>query len=145
MAGDTIIYDAVEDIRCVIDTQWKEAREPRIELVWDIKAVGFGSSRQEVIYITPLTESIKPFDLFGKAYWQELPIKLDVRTYTNIKRHKEVVKELHRIIKNIIRRSTQGFLQVELKSSEPVNTEIRNMFRQVITLHYISVETFTFT
>ncbi len=145
MAGDTITYDAVDDIKSVIDTNWKEGQEPRLELVWDIKAVGFGSSRQEVVYITPLTEQIKPFDLFGKAYWQELPIKLDVRTYRNIKRHKEVVKELHRIIKNIIRRDTQGFLQVVLKSSEPVNTEIRNMFRQVITLHYISVETFTFT
>ena len=145
MAGDTIIYDAVEDLRKEIDTNWREVREPRIEFVWDIKAVGFGSSRQEVIYITPLVEQIKPFDLFGKAYWQELPIKLDVRTYRNIKRHSEVVKELHRIIKNIIRRDTQGFLQVVLKSSEPVNTEIRNMFRQIITLHYISVETFTFT
>ncbi len=145
MAGNTIIYDAVEDLRKEIDTKWKEGAEPRIEFVWDIKAVGFGSSRQEVIYITPLVEQIKPFDLFGKAYWQELPIKLDVRTYRNIKRHSEVVKELHRIIKNIIRRDTQGFLQVVLKSSEPVNTEIRNMFRQIITLHYISVETFTFT
>jgi len=145
MAGDTIIYDAVDDIICAIDTDWKEGAEPRLEPVWEVKAVGFGSSRQEVIYVTPLTENIKPFDLFGKAYWQELPIKLDVRTYRNIQRHKVVVKELHRIIKNIIRRNTQGFLQVELKSSEPVNTEIRNMFRQIITLHYISVETFAFT
>ena len=145
MAGDTIIYDAVEDIRNELDTRWKQAREPKIEEVWDIRAVGFGSSGQEVIYITPLTENIKPFDLFGKAYWQELPITLDVRTYTNIKRHKEVVKEIHRIIKNIIRRHNQGFIQVILKSSEPMNTEIRNMFRQIITIHYISVESFTFT
>ena len=145
MAGDTIIYDAVDDIICAIKTQWKGGATLRIEPVWEVKAVGFGSSRQEVMYVTPMTENIKPFDLFGKAYWQELPIKLDVRTYRNIKRHKEVVKELHRIIKNIIRRDADGFLQVVLKSSEPVNTEIRNMFRQVITLHYISVETFTFT
>ena len=145
MAGDTIIFDAVDDIICAIKSDWKAGPTLRIEPVWEVKTVGFGSSRQEVIYVTPLTEQIKPFDLFGKAYWQELPIKLDVRTYRNIKRHTDVVKELHRIIKNIIRRDAEGFLQVVLKSSEPANTEIRNMFRQVITLHYISVETFTFT
>jgi len=145
MAGDTITYDAVDDIICAIKSDWTEGPTLRIEPVWEVKAVGFGSSRQEVLYVTPMTEKIVPFDLFGKAYWQELPIKLDVRTYRNIKRHKEVIKELHRIIKNIIRRDSQGFLQVVLKSSEPVNTEIRNMFRQIITLHYISVETFVFT
>lgn len=144
-----ITYDAIADLKCALCTQWDATcaggTKPTIDLVWDKKVVGFDGDNTERIIIEPLTESIDPFDLFGKAHWHELLVKIDIRTYSNgTTRQNEVVKEVSRILKNIIRRSSQNFLQVIIAKSETRNQDYRNMYRHLIDLKYQKVQTHTF-
>jgi|GEM_PF-4520605 hypothetical protein len=147
-----ITYDAILDLQTALSCDWGDActpcvgTAPTVDLVWDKKVVGFDGDVSERIIITPLNETIDPFDLFGKAHWHELAVKIDVRTYQSggITRQNIVVKEVSRILKNIIRRNVQGFLQVIITKSETRNQDYRNMFRHLIDLKYQDAQTHTF-
>jgi len=146
-----ITYDAITDLKCALCSQWDATCQggvkPVVDFVWDKKVVGFDGDSTERIIITPLTEQINPFDLYGSAHWHELLIKIDVRTYKSggLTRQNEVIKEVVRIIKNIIRRSTQGFLQVIITKTETRNQDYRNMYRHLIDLKYQDVQNHTFS
>ena len=145
-----ITYDAICDLKSAICTQWNATcaggTKPAIDLVWDKKVVGFDGDSTERVIIEPLSEPIKPFALHGDAYWHDLLIKIDIRSYKNggISRQNQIVKEVTRIIQNIIRRSAQGFLQVTWNKSETRNQDYRNMYRHIIDLKYSDVNTHTF-
>jgi len=145
-----ITYDAICDLKCALCTQWDATcaggTKPTIDIVWDKKVVGFDGDVTDRIIISPLTERIDPFDLFGKAHWHELLVKIDIRTYKpgGVARMNQVAKEADRIIKNIIRRNAQGFLQVVIAKSETRNQDYRNMYRHLIDLKYQDVNTHTF-
>jgi hypothetical protein len=145
------MYDAILDLQSALCTQWNACAcvcagaKPTIDFEWDKKVVGFDGDNTERVIIKPLKEKIKIFDIYGRAHWHDVPIILDVRSYTGgITRQNVIVKEVIRIIKNIIRRSAQGFLQVIIRDSETRNTDYRNMFRHLITLEYQDVDTVTF-
>ena len=142
-------YDAVLDLQCALCTQWDATClggvKPTIDFVWDKKLVGFDSDNTERVIMYPLKGPVKPFDIFGHAWWHDNPIRLDIRSYTGgITRQNIIIKEVIRIIKNIIRRAPQGFIQVVMKDSETRNGDYRNMFRHFVTLQYESVDTVTF-
>lgn len=142
-----ITYDAVLDLKTALCTEWSAAgTKPTIDIVWDKKVVGFDSDNTERIIISASPESIKPFALHGDAHWQEVLITLDIRTYQTggLTRQNVVVKEVARILKNIIRRNTQGFLQVIIGKSETKNQDYRNMFRHIQEVVYQDVNTHTF-
>ena len=146
-----ITYDAILDLQTALTCDWDEGATcagaaPTVDLVWDKKVVGFDGDVTERIIITPLSEPIKPFALHGDAYWHDLVIKIDVRTYQSggITRQNVVVKEVDRIIKNIIRRTAEGFLQVVILKGETRNQDYRNMFRHIIELRYQGVKDHTF-
>jgi hypothetical protein len=146
----TTTYDAINDLKCALCTQWDggpacAGAKPTIDFVWDKKLVGFGCDTTERIIIQPLKEDIKIFDLFGHAYWHDVPVKIDIRSYNGgITRQNVIVTEVIRIIKNIIRRNVQGFIQVVIKGSETRNQDFRNMFRHIVTLQYEDVDTVAF-
>jgi len=142
-------YDAILDLQCILCTQWdatcQGGTKPTIDLVWDKKLVGFDSDSTERIIIEPLKEKIKGFDIFGQAWWHDVPVVIDIRTYTcGITRQNTVVKEVVRIIKNSIRRNATGFIQVLIQGSESRNKDYRNMYRHIIDLTYNTVDTVTF-
>jgi len=143
-----ITYDAVIDLKCALCTQWDATCaggvKPRIREVWCAKLVGFDSDKREEVIISPLTEDIQLFDLFGAAYIHKLLIKLDIRGYTTIGRHNQVVKEVSRIVQNMVRRTSTGFLTVVIAKSETRNQDYRNMFRHLLDLVYSDVENHTF-
>lgn len=145
-----ISYDSILDLKCALCSQWdatcQGGAKPAIDLIWDKKVVGFDGDVTERVIITPLVEVINPFDLYGKAYWHEVPIKIDIRTYQSggLNRQNAVVKEVDRIIKNIIRRTSQGFLQVVIVKHETRNQDYRNMFRHMIDLKYQDVQNHNF-
>ena len=140
-----ITYDAVLNLQDEICSDWGESPKPKILLVWEEKSVGIVNTKQEYIFIEPITESIKPFQLHGDTWWHEVVIKVDVRTWSNLTRHNVVVKETARIIKNIIRNSDDNFVDVIVTGSESMTPDYRNIFRHVITLKYRSAESHTFT
>lgn len=112
--------------------------------VWEEKSVGIGNVKQEYIFITPIREPIEPFQLHGDTYWHEVIMKLDIRTYSTIARHKAVVAEVARIVKNIVRNTDDGFLDVIIMGIDPKTPDVRNIFRDVLTLRYRSAESHTF-
>jgi len=140
-----ITYDAVTDIISALTTDWGAAPTPTVAREWDTRSVGLDPDTGERIIVKALPEMIKPFQLHGDNYWHEVPIKIDIRTYSTIVRHNTVVQEASRIIKNILRRSAQGFVDVIIIGSEEESYKVRNMFRHIITLKYRTNKAFTFT
>ena len=100
---------------------------------------------EERIIIEPLNEDIQLFALHGDAHKHELLIKIDMRSYSTLARQNAIVKEVSRIVKNIVRRDSQGFLDIRPKGIQTLSPELRNMFRDVMTIIYRHVEDHTFT
>jgi len=147
--SDTILYDVVADLKTRITDDWNLGTPlPRVDLIWDAKATGFAGSVKETILIQPLKETINTFALSGAAWIHELPVKIDIRSYTTITRHNTIVKEVGRILKNILRRAGAtpvAFLDAILKGYESDDADYRNLFRGSFTIVYRDVTAFTFT
>lgn len=142
-----ITYDAVLNLQTELTCGWCctcAGTAPSVCLIWEEKAVGIGNIKQEFIFIEPINESIRPFQLHGDTWWHEVIIKVDIRTWTTLARHNTVVKETSRIIKNIIRNADDNFIDVIITGSESKTPEYRNIFRHIITLKYRSSESHTF-
>lgn len=142
-----ITYDSVLNLQTELTCGWCTicaGTAPSVCLIWEEKAVGIGNIKQEFIFIEPINESMKPFQLHGDTWWHEVIIKVDIRTWTTLARHNTVVKETSRIIKNIIRNADDNFINVIITGSESKVPEYRNIFRHIITLKYTSSESHTF-
>jgi len=145
--SDAITYDVVADLETEITGQWCEGTTPRVDVIWCAKSVGLAGSKQETILIQPLKESIVSFQLHGDSWKHEIPVKIDIRTYTTIARQNAVVKETGRILKNILRRASASipFIDAHLRGGESMDEKYRNFFRYVFTIVYRDVTPFTFT
>ncbi len=143
-----VLYDAILSLQTELKCGWHTdtgGNTVKAELVWEEKAVGIGNVKNERIFITPIRENITPFALHGDTYWHEIIMKVDIRTWTTLTRHNIVVKEIGRIIKNIIRNADDLFTDVIIMGNETLTPDYRNMFRHVITLKYRSAENHSFT
>ena len=127
-------YDAVDDIISLIKDKWANLRPPHITRVWEKRTVGFIDDRSDEIIVSPKGENIEYFGLGGTAFWHEQIIELDIRTYQDIDRHNNVVKEIVKIIKDNIVGTTYTDLRVTGSYSR--NFQYRNMFSYVLTLSY---------
>lgn len=127
-------YDAVDDIISLIKTKWANLRPPHITKVWEKRTVGFIDDRSDEIIVSPKGENIEYFGLGGTAFWHEQIIELDIRTYQDIDRHNNVVKEIVKIIKDNIVGTTYTDLRVVGSYSR--NFQYRNMYSYVITISY---------
>jgi len=127
-------YDAVDDIISLIKTKWANLRPPHITRVWEKRTVGFIDDRSDEIIISPKGENIEYFGFGGSSYWHEQILELDIRTYQDIDRHNNVVKEIVKIIKDNIVGTTYTDLRVTGSYSR--NFQYRNMFSYVLTLSY---------
>ena len=127
-------YDAVDDIIDLVRTKWSNLRPPHITKVWEKRTVGFIDDRSDEIIVSPKGENIEYFGLGGTAFWHEQIIELDIRTYQDIDRHNNVVKEIVKIIKDNIVGTTYTDLRVIGSYSR--NYQYRNMFSYVVTISY---------
>jgi hypothetical protein len=127
-------YDAVDDIISLVKTKWANLRPPHITRVWEKRTVGFIDDRSDEIIVSPKGENIEYFGLGGTAFWHEQILELDIRTYQDIDRHNNVVKEIVKIIKDNIVGTTYTDLRVVGSYSR--NFQYRNMFSYVLTLSY---------
>jgi len=127
-------YDAVDDIISLIKTKWSNLRPPRISKVWEKRTVGFIDDRSDEIILSPKGENIEYFGLGGTAFWHEQIMEMEIRTYQDIDRHNNVVKEIVKIIKENIVGTTYTDLRVIGSYSR--NFQFRNMFSYVVTISY---------
>jgi len=146
--SDNITYDVVADLKARLTCDWTACPVPRVDFIWDEKATGFVGSKQEIVLIQPLGEKIVSFALHGDAWKHELPVKVDIRTYKTLAIQNTVVKEVGRILKNILRRAGAApvpFIDAHLRGFESIDEKYRNLFRGVFTIVYRDVTAFTFT
>lgn len=129
-----ITYDAVDDIIALINTKWATIRPPHITKVWEKRTVGFIDDRSDEIVISPKGENIEYFGLGGSAFFHEQIMELDIRTYQNIDRHNDVVKQIVKLIKdNVV---GTNYTDLRIMTAYSRNFQFRNMFDYVVTLSY---------
>jgi len=146
--SDGITYDVVADLKTRLTCDWAICPVPRFDFIWDEKSTGFVGSKQEVVLIEPLKENIVAFQLSGGVWKHELTVRIDIRTYKTLVIHDNVIKEVGRILKNILRRAGAApvpFIDAHLRGYESMDEKYRNFFRGVFTIVYRDVTAFTFT
>ena len=129
-----LTYDALDDIISLIKSKWSNLRPPTISKIWDKRTVGFIDDRSDQLILSPKAETIQIFGLGGSSYWHNQMIELEIRTYQDIDRHNDVVKEVVKIIKDNIVGTTYTDLRVIGSFSR--NFQFRNMYDYVITVSY---------
>ena len=129
----TATYDAADTIIAVINNNWAVGQVPNIQKVWKRRSVGFIDDRRDQIIITPKSEVVTYFGLYGSDFWHDVTIDLDIRSYQNDERHNNIVKEVSRIIKEKIR-GGNDYTDIRIIASYTRNQYMRNMFNHVLTI-----------
>lgn len=131
----TITYDMLDKIKSLIDENWASPPAPEVSAVWRKRATGLIDDRRDQIIITPKIENITYFGLYGVDHLHEITLDLDIRTYQDITRHSDIVKEVLRIIKDNIRGYSE-YVDLRVLNSVSRNERMRNMFNHIITIDF---------
>ena len=129
----TAIYDAADTVVSLLKDNWTAGRIPNVQKAWTKRSVGFGDSRSPQIILTPKTENVTYFGLYGSDFWHDVTIDLDIRSYQNDVRHNNIVKEVNRIIKAKIRGGTD-YTDLRVIASYSRSHYMRNMFNHIVTV-----------
>ena len=129
----TAIYDAVDTVVSLLRDNWTSGSLPNVQKAWDKRSVGFGDSRSPQIILTPKTENITYFGLYGSDFWHDVTIDLDIRSYQNDVRHNNIVKEVNKIIKAKIR-GVDDYTDIRIIASYSRSHYMRNMFNHIVTV-----------
>ena len=131
------IYDSIDDVISMLNTKWNydndDAPKPRITKVWEEKAVGIIDDLQDTIVITPSSEKVDYFSLYGVNHLHTTVIIIDIRSYDE-DRFRSIVDQVDKILKNQIRRV--NFIDLRLTQSKSLSQDYRNMFRHVFECTY---------
>ena len=131
-----ITYDSIDDFIKLLVAKWSNLKTPNFTRVWDKRTVGFIDDRRDEVVISPKGENIEYFGLGGAGFWHEQIIELDIRTYQNIDRHNDVVKEIVDIVKKNIVNSDFNYTDLRIIGAFSRNYKFRNYFNYVITISY---------
>ena len=129
----TAVYDAADTVVSLLKDNWTAGRIPNVQKAWDKRSVGFGDSKSPQIILTPKTENVTYFGLYGSDFWHDVTIDLDIRSYQNDVRHNDIVKEVIKIIKAQIRGGTD-YTDLRVIASYSRSHYMRNMFNHIVTV-----------
>ena len=129
----TAIYDAADTVVSLLKDNWTSGRLPNVQKAWDKRSVGFGDGRSPQIILTPKSENVTYFGLYGSDFWHDVTIDLDIRSYQNDVRHNNIVKEVIKIIKAQIRGGTD-YTDLRVIASYSRSHYMRNMFNHIVTV-----------
>jgi len=127
------IYDAADTVLSLLKDNWTSGRIPNVQKAWTKRSVGFGDSRSPQIILTPKTENITYFGLYGSDFWHDVTIDLDIRSYQNDVRHNNIVKEVNKIIKAKIR-GVDDYTDIRIIASYSRSHYMRNMFNHIVSV-----------
>lgn len=131
------IYDSVDDVISMLQTQWNydndDAPKPRFTKVWEEKAVGIIDDLEDTVVVTPGSEKVDYFNLYGENHLHTTVVIIDVRSYDE-DRFRSVVDQVDKIVKDQIRRA--NFVDLRLTQSKSLSQDYRNMFRHIFEVTY---------
>ena len=131
------IYDSVDDVISMLRTQWNydndDAPKPRFTKVWEEKAVGIIDDLEDTVVITPGSENVTYFNLYGENHLHTTVVVMDIRSYDE-DRFRSIVDQIDKIIKNQVRRT--DFIDLRLTQSKSLSQDYRNMFRHIFEVTY---------
>jgi len=131
-------YDAIEDMISMMDTEWNyddsDIPKPRFTKNWEEKATGIIDDTQDIVVLTPGTEKIDYFSLYGRDHLHYPTVLIDIRGYGTEERHRDVVDHIDKIIKAQVRRT--GYTDLRVTSTKNLSHNYRNMYRQVMEATY---------
>ena len=131
------IYDSVDDVISMLQTQWNydndDAPKPRFTKVWEEKAVGIIDDLEDTVVVTPGSEKVDYFNLYGENHLHTTVVIIDVRSYDE-DRFRSIVDQVDKIVKNQIRRT--NFVDLRLTQSKSLSQDYRNMFRHIFEVTY---------
>tara|TARA_B110000438_G_scaffold301582_1_gene356861 strand:- start:6898 stop:7344 length:447 start_codon:yes stop_codon:yes gene_type:complete len=131
------IYDSVDDVISMFQTQWNydndDSPKPRFTKVWEEKAVGIIDDLEDTVVITPGSENVRYFNLYGTNHLHTTVVIIDIRSYDE-DRFRSIVNQVDKIIKNQIRRD--NFIDLRLTQSKSLSQDYRNMFRHIFEVTY---------
>ena len=131
----TATYDSADKIISVINDNWTAGQAPNIQKAWNRRSVGFIDDRRDQIVITPKSEVVTYFGLYGSDFWHDVTIDLDIRSYQNEERHNDIVKEISRIIKAKIR-GGNDYTDIRIIASYTRNQYMGNMYNHDMTISF---------
>jgi len=131
----TISYDMLEQLKSLLNDKWASGANPEINPVWRKRSVGFIDDRRDQILLTPKQENITYYGLYGADHLHDISIDIDIRTYQDIDRHNDIVKEVMRIIKANIR-GFNKYVDLQVLNSISRNDRMRNMFNHIVTVSF---------
>jgi hypothetical protein len=135
-------YDAIDDIISILHTQWNsdntDVPEPKFTQIFEEKAVGIIDDVQDVVLVTPGSEKIDYFSLYGVDHLHYPVVILDIRGYGTKQRHRDVVDRIDDIIKDEVRRETSSpqYTDLRITASRNLSHNYRNMYRHVMEATY---------
>tara|TARA_R110000803_G_scaffold110502_1_gene178876 strand:+ start:1054 stop:1476 length:423 start_codon:yes stop_codon:yes gene_type:complete len=130
-------YGVIDDIISMLNTQWNydndDAPKPRVVKNWEEKSVGIIDDLQDTIVVTPSSESIQYFSLYGVNHLHTTIASIDIRSYDE-DRFRSIVNQVDKIIKNQVRRT--NYVDVRLLVSKSLSQDYRNIFRHIFEITY---------
>lgn len=126
-------YDAATTVIDLLNNNWSAGQTPEINKAWEKRSTGFIDDRRDQIIVTPKSEKVNYFSLYGTDHWHDVTIDLDIRTYQDDERHNDIVKEAIKIITDQIRGGTD-YTDLRVISSYTRNQFMRNMFNHILTI-----------
>jgi len=135
-------YDAIDDMISILDTEWNTTNldipKPKFTKNWEEKAVGIIDDTQDIVVITPGSEKIDYFSLYGRDHLHYPVVIIDIRGYGTEARHRLVIDNIDRIIKAQVRRETSvpQYTDLRVTSTKNLTHNYRNMYRQVMEATY---------
>lgn len=131
----TIAYTMTDKIRNLINDNWASNPAPEVESIWKKRVVGLIDDRRDQILVIPKQENIVYYSLYGTSHLHEIVIDLDIRTYQDIQRHSDIVKEVMKIIKDNIRGGSE-YMDLRVLNSLSRNDKMRNMFNHIVSISF---------
>jgi len=126
-------YDAATTVIDLLNNNWSAGQTPEINKAWEKRSTGFIDDRRDQIIVTPKSEQVNYFSLYGTDHWHDVTIDLDIRTYQDDERHNDIVKEAIKIITDQIRGGAD-YTDLRVISSYTRNQFMRNMFNHILTI-----------
>ena len=131
------IYDSVDDVISMLQTQWNydndDAPKPRFTKVWEEKGVGIIEYLEDTVVVTPGSEKVDYFNLYGENHLHTTVVIIGVRSYDE-DRFRAIVDQVDKIVKDQIRRA--NFVDLRLTQSKSLSQDYRNMFRHIFEVTY---------